>query len=104
MPRYEENRPWRYLYNSAAWKIGRARHLRANPLCEFCKIEKPPRYTPATVVDHRIPHKGSHALFFAETNWQSLCKPHHDGLKAAQERAELSTRTAYGEDGWPIQQ
>jgi 5-methylcytosine-specific restriction endonuclease McrA len=25
-----------------------------------------------------IPHKGNEALFWDESNWQSLCKFHHD--------------------------
>lgn len=40
------------------------------------------RTTAASVVDHKIPHKGDDALFWDETNHQSLCKPCHDGRKA----------------------
>jgi len=32
----------------------------------------------ATVVDHIIPHKGNQVLFWDESNWQPLCKFHHD--------------------------
>jgi 5-methylcytosine-specific restriction protein A len=38
----------------------------------------------ATVVDHKIPHKGDMKLFWDRSNWQSLCKCHHD-IKTATE-------------------
>ena len=34
--------------------------------------------TPATVVDHVIPHRGDQKLFWDEDNWQALCKSCHD--------------------------
>ena len=34
--------------------------------------------TPATVVDHIVPHRGDHALFWDKQNWQPLCKDCHD--------------------------
>lgn len=40
--------------------------------------------TPATVVDHVIPHKGDKKFFWDENNWQPLCKRHHD-IKTATE-------------------
>jgi 5-methylcytosine-specific restriction protein A len=33
--------------------------------------------TLATEVDHIIPHGGDQRLFWAKSNWQPLCKPHH---------------------------
>lgn len=68
------------------WQQARERHLRANPLCCYC--ERKGDITRATVVDHKVPHKGSEALFWDETNWQSLCKPCHDGEKAREERSD----------------
>jgi 5-methylcytosine-specific restriction protein A len=38
------------------------------------------RTTEAKVVDHIVPHRGDAALFWAESNWQSLCVLHH-GIK-----------------------
>jgi 5-methylcytosine-specific restriction protein A len=32
----------------------------------------------ATVVDHIRPHRGDAALFWDPSNWQPLCKRHHD--------------------------
>ena len=36
------------------------------------------KLTPATVVDHIIPHRGDRKLFWDESNWQSLCERHHN--------------------------
>jgi len=36
------------------------------------------RYTRATVVDHIKPHRGDRELFWDQSNWQALCKAHHD--------------------------
>ena len=68
------------LYN-ATWRKARATYLRNHPLCVMCD-----RPTPATVVDHIIPHKGDQALFWNTDNWQSLCKTHHDATKQRSER------------------
>ena len=68
------------LYDRRAWRRQARAYLGAHPLCAMC--EATGRTTMATVVDHVKPHKGDEALFFDETNWQSLCKPCHDGAKA----------------------
>src|SRR5689334_15702372 len=63
-------------YNTR-WEKARKTYLMRNPLCVMCQKEG--RVTPATVVDHIVPHKGDTALFWdTENNWQPLCKPHHD--------------------------
>ena len=68
------------------WQKARAAFLQEHPLCVMCQAMKPPRVTAAEVVDHIIPHKGDQALFWdSESNWQSLCAPHHNGEKAEQE-------------------
>ena len=58
------------------WREARAAYLRRHPLCVLCRAEG--KLTPATVVDHVIPHRGDHQLFWDESNWQALCKTHHD--------------------------
>jgi 5-methylcytosine-specific restriction endonuclease McrA len=68
-----------------AWQKARAGHLRNNPLCVYCQREG--RVEPATVVDHKVPHRGDQTLFWDRSNWQSLCKPHHDGQKQREEAA-----------------
>ncbi len=60
----------------AKWQAARKRFLQLHPLCAECK--KNGRITPATVVDHVIPHRGNKPLFWDENNWQPLCKCCHD--------------------------
>ena len=60
----------------ARWRKARALFLRQNPLCAECRRNGV--LTPATVVDHIIPHRGDERLFWDEGNWQPLCKPCHD--------------------------
>ena len=55
------------------WRISASIYLMAHPFCVDCD---PPRF--ASVVDHIIPHRGDYDLFWDETNWQSMCKHHHD--------------------------
>ena len=68
-----------------SWRQIRARRLQHFPLCAFCA--KRGIITPATVVDHVIPHRGDEALFYDTSNLQSLCKPCHDGAKQQQEKS-----------------
>ncbi len=65
------------------WQKARERFLSANPLCCYC--ERTGRVTPATIVDHIAPHQGDQELFWDESNWQPLCKPCHDSIKAREE-------------------
>jgi len=58
------------------WRKARALFLRKHPLCAECKRQG--KLTPATVVDHIIPHRGDMTLFWDESNWQPLCKDCHD--------------------------
>jgi 5-methylcytosine-specific restriction protein A len=67
------------------WRCYREAYLLRHPLCVMCADRG--LTVAATVVDHRIPHKGDEALFWNENNHQSLCKPCHDGDKARQEHS-----------------
>lgn len=58
-----------------AWRKARAGFLAKHPLCVFC--ERKGEYTPATVVDHSIPHRGDMVLFWRSEHWQSLCASCH---------------------------
>ena len=60
----------------ADWRKARKQFLARNPLCNACM--KQGVLTPATIVDHITPHRGDPRLFWAETNWQPLCKRCHD--------------------------
>ncbi len=64
-----------------AWQKRRRRWLQEHPLCVDC--EKEDRVTAAIVVDHIIPKSRGGAD--DESNYQSLCKHHHD-CKTARER------------------
>lgn len=69
-----------------AWQKASKAYLRAHPLCQCeacddgCK-----RVTPASVVDHKVPHKGDMALFWDSSNWQSMSKPCHDRKTARED-------------------
>lgn len=58
------------------WRAARGRFLRKHPLCAECLRQG--KLSPATVVDHVIPHRGNMQLFWDENNWQALCKRCHD--------------------------
>jgi 5-methylcytosine-specific restriction enzyme A len=65
------------------WQQARERFLARNPLCVECQARN--ELTPATVVDHRIPHRGDEAIFWDVSNWQALCKRCHDRTTAGGE-------------------
>ena len=73
-----------------AWQKARDRFLRANPLCAYCL--KGGRPVAASIVDHIVPHEGDQTMFWDEDNWQALCKPCHDGVKAREEGRGLNAR------------
>ncbi len=73
---------------SYKWQQARALFLAENPLCVMCKQETPPRLTVATVVDHRIPHRGDSGIFWDQENWQSLCANHHSSHKQSEEHRQ----------------
>jgi len=69
-------------YNSR-WQKCRIAYLCQHPLCSDC--DRRGLVTPATVVDHIVPHKGDPRLFWDEKNWQSLCDNCHNSYKQALE-------------------
>lgn len=73
---------WSKLYDYR-WQKARKLYLMENPLCTMCREEG--RYQEAEVVDHIIPHKGNQSLFWNQSNWQPLCKRHHDSDKQRQD-------------------
>ena len=75
------------------WQQARAAYLVDNPLCVECM--KRGIYTRATVVDHITPHLGDMDLFWRRSNWQPLCKPHHD-RKTARENGGFGNRPRGG--------
>jgi 5-methylcytosine-specific restriction protein A len=96
-----ENRPSaRQRGYDTRWEKARLTYLRHHPLCVICG--KAGRIEAASVVDHIIPHRGDQKLFWDQTNWQALCRPHHDRDKQAVEKGGKA-RQAIGQDGWPIE-
>ena len=80
---YERNRAYDDTRKNASqrgydaeWRKIRMAFLKQNPLCVMCMEEG--KTTPATVVDHIIPHRGDKRLFYDVENYQALCKRHHD--------------------------
>lgn len=76
--------PWRAWYKLKAWLDLRVRvFVRDSYRCQMpgCGV-----VTGSPIADHVIPHRGDRALFFDDTNVQTLCKPCHDGRKQAEER------------------
>lgn len=59
------------LYASKKWKNLSKNYLIDNPICVQCDSQ-------ATVVDHIEPHLNDPLLFWDISNFQALCKHHHD--------------------------
>jgi len=60
------------------WRKLRDAFLAKSPLCQCEANNGAGCGYPATVVDHKIPHKGDLALFYAWTNLEALAKACHD--------------------------
>jgi 5-methylcytosine-specific restriction endonuclease McrA len=73
---------YQHLYGRR-WKGLRAAFLQRHPFCTYCQDRGIWRI--ATVVDHIIPHQGDLELFYAQSNWQPLCKRCHDSVKQREE-------------------
>ncbi|MBD3805418.1 MAG: hypothetical protein IE919_19620, partial [Thioclava sp.] len=80
----QDKRPWRRLYRTKAWQSLRLAHFAQHPLCVMCLKEGRANDGSLTgsgarqtderrrfmVCDHKIPHRGDHALFFDPGNLQ----------------------------------
>lgn len=64
------------------WRKERAAFLAKNPWCvnlgDGCTLL-------ATLVDHRVPHRGDRSVFWDRGNWQPLCDHCHNVHKARME-------------------
>jgi len=67
------------------WQAAREQFLREHPLCADHMARG--HVVPATVVDHKVPHRGDLKLFWDRKNWQSLCKLCHDSHKQRLEKS-----------------
>lgn len=72
------------------WQKARAVFLRQHPLCQCPTCDEGnKRVTLATVVDHKIPHRGDKTLFWDRSNWQALAKQCHDSYKQRLEKSGI---------------
>lgn len=61
------------------WQQERAAYLREHPLCQCPACDDGRlRVMVATVVDHKVPHRGDMTLFWDQSNWQAMNKECHD--------------------------
>lgn len=67
------------------WRKAREVFLKRHPLCECEECVRLGRVRQATVVDHKIPHKGDKNLFWDRNNWQAMAKQCHDRKTAKQD-------------------
>ena len=67
------------------WREQSKGHLHKHPLCVRCAANG--LTVAATVVDHVTPHKGNRQLFWARSNWQSLCERCHNVKTATEDGA-----------------
>lgn len=69
------------------WEKARAVFLAEHPLCSGndSQCERDGIVTPATVVDHIIPHRGDQEKFWNRSNWGAMCTACH-GKKTASGR------------------
>lgn len=74
---------------SYKWHQFRTQYLKEHPLCKQCLIEG--ISTPATEVDHIVPHNGNERLMWDESNLQPLCKRCHS-KKTARENGGFGHR------------
>lgn len=82
MPSVTPDRPWAKLYDRK-WRKRRYLYLCRNPFCVMCKAQG--LLVTASVVDHKVPHKGDLSLFTNEHNFQALCRTCHDSVKKRME-------------------
>jgi 5-methylcytosine-specific restriction endonuclease McrA len=77
------------------WQQARLAFLAQHPLCACDECTRTGRILVATVVDHRIPHRGDTTLFWDRSNWVPMAKPCHDA-KTAREDGGLGNRSRHG--------
>ncbi|WP_137719339.1 HNH endonuclease signature motif containing protein [Methylobacillus flagellatus] len=68
------------------WQQASKGYLKQHPLCE-CEqcLAGQLRLRQATVVDHKIPHRGDMTLFWDRQNWQAMNKSCHDSKTARED-------------------
>lgn len=68
------------------WQKASKAFLREHPLCQCPECDEGrKRVKAATVVDHKIPHRGDMMRFWNPSNWQSMAKECHDKKTAKED-------------------
>ena len=75
-------------YDSSRWRKCAKIHLDSNPICIYC-LRRGMDNVSATIVHHRIPHKGNYDLFWDATNWESVCATCHSGILQKAEKGGI---------------
>jgi 5-methylcytosine-specific restriction enzyme A len=91
-----KNNDYKNFIRSAEWQRIRAAHLKANPLCVFCKKRGITKQ--AEQVDHITPCMHDPALQRDPNNLRSLCAPCHAPLRHSHKRGYS---TAIDVNGYP---
>ena len=86
------------LYDSPRWRKVAKMFLDQNPLCIPCL--RSGKETPATIVHHKVEHKGDETLFWSRDNLESVCASCHSGHIRVSEHVGYSQ--ACDADGFPI--
>ena len=87
------------LYDSTRWRKVAKMFLDQNPLCAPCwKIGG--KEVPATIVHHKVEHRGDETLFWDWDNLEATCASCHSGHIRVSEHVGYSQ--ACDADGWPI--
>ena len=77
----------------ARWRKARLIHLAHHPRCVGFGATRGKCLQPASVVDHVVPHRGDHTLFWDAENWQSLCASCHNSKTATEDGGFGHTQT-----------
>jgi 5-methylcytosine-specific restriction protein A len=71
---------------TSAWDKARAFFLRSHPLCQCDQCDEGRiRLRAATVVDHKVPHRGDMKRFWDRNNWQSMATDCHNRKTARED-------------------
>ncbi len=71
---------------SSKWVRARNQFISEHPLCQCPECDEGrKRVRAASVVDHKIPHRGDLSLMWNRRNWQAMAKDCHDAKTARED-------------------
>jgi 5-methylcytosine-specific restriction protein A len=82
--RFARDKTLSAIYWTQRWKDYRARIRRERILCERCKAQTPPRYTPGQLVHHKIDPRDDPDKTFDDDNVVLVCRRCHNEIHGAQ--------------------